>query len=601
MDRTSPHRPSAPGVRPAMSGRGGVRLGIALATLCINIWILAHFHDQFWWPPDEGNYAHVAERVLDGEVLHADVQDIHPGYVNFANAGALALFGRELVSMRYPLVALGIVQCAIVFALLLPIGPLAAAGGATTITALGFVQFLDPTAHWYALFLVILLAGVLHGAPPTARWRLDAIGAIVMTAVLFRQLSGVFIAMGVLTVLLLEPAPAEDAATHGRQRGSPLLARTLVGVMLAGLVGYLIRSTEEVGWLVFGIWPVLLLAWTGWTTRLSNAAVFRTVTRLARGGAVAALPLVTYHLVHGSLGAWYQDTIVTATQFPRMPFFDAMNYGNHVADALASAATDGLRGAVNGVFWAALTLVAAVVGALVLIRIARPAPGPTVPPPPALAVLAVFYAVVSVHYQIPIYLTYTAGLSLVALILIARGSRPVVVAAIALAGVGLYYHAGQPLSRGLAGTAAGERTALVEDDRLSRLGLRIEPADAELYHSVISLIEREVSPDARIFAVPSNAELYFLANRRNAFRFFNTALGVRSEADLAHVIGVLQEDPPVLVFYNRADKYNTPGSRAIMEHVAATYDVLPSIGPFEVYRRATAPVAAATTAQSSSK
>ena len=35
-----------------------------------------------------------------------------------------------------------------------------------------------------------------------------------------------------------------------------------------------------------------------------------------------------------------------------------------------------------------------------------------------------------------------------------------------------------------------------------------------------------------IFAVPSNAELYFLTQRRNPFRFYNTALGVRTDADL---------------------------------------------------------------------
>ena len=79
------------------------------------------------------------------------------------------------------------------------------------------------------------------------------------------------------------------------------------------------------------------------------------------------------------------------------------------------------------------------------------------------------------------------------------------------------------------------------------------------------MIRREVPADASIFAVPSNAELYFLAERRNAFRFYNTALGVRTDADLARVEQTLRDDPPRLVTFNRDDKYNTSRSIQIME------------------------------------
>ena len=55
--------------------------------------ILFHFHDRSWWPPDEGAYAHVAERILAGEVLNLTIQDIHAGYINFAKPLAFAKFG----------------------------------------------------------------------------------------------------------------------------------------------------------------------------------------------------------------------------------------------------------------------------------------------------------------------------------------------------------------------------------------------------------------------------------------------------------------------------------------------------------------------------
>ena len=89
--------------------------------------------------------------------------------------------------------------------------------------------------------------------------------------------------------------------------------------------------------------------------------------------------------------------------------------------------------------------------------------------------------------------------------------------------------------------------------------------------------------DASILAVPSNAELYFLAERRNAFRFYNTALGVRTDADLAHVEQTLRENPPRLVTFNRDDKYNTSRSIQIMEIVRHRYVLLGRFDPFDVY------------------
>jgi len=581
---------------------------IALVVVGLNAWLLAHFHDRFWWPPDEGNYAHVAERILDGEVLHAQIQDIHPGYVNFANAGALALFGRRLTSMRYPLALLGIVQSLLLFLVLRPAGPAAAGVGATAITALGFLQFLDPTAHWYCLFLVVLLAAVLHIAPRTARWRLDAIGAIVMTIVLFRQLSGVLVAMGALTWLLLEPGDdgdtRPDVATRPTSRASrPWVARATIAIMLVGLGGYLARSTDAVGWLLFGIWPVLVLLQAVRLTETPNGRVLRMLPALARGGIVAALPLVAYHLANGSLGAWYHDALETALGFPRMPFFDAISYADLLAEAWRSLATGEPAPLLNGAYWLVLPFVAAVVGVRMLMRLGDDRGPREAGAPPALPILAVFYGVVSVHYQIPIYLAYTVGLSLAALICLTRGSRAATAATAALAAIAVVYHAGQPLSRGVTGATRGERVALVESDAVPRIGVRIEPSDVQLYETLLGLIERDVPPSGSILAIPSRAELYFLSGRRNPFWFYNSALGVTTERELEAVLAGLERDPPGLVFYDRRDKYNTPASRAIMERVAATYEPLPGVGPFEIYRHPGLgdPVAAREAAPSSSR
>src|SRR5262249_50305226 len=150
--------------------------------------IIVTYFGTFWWPPDEGAYAYVAQRILRGDVLNRDIQDIHAGYVNFANAAALWLFGEDLLSLRYPLAAMAWLQAALAFVLFRNQGALTAAIAALALTALSTVQFLNPTAHWYALFLAVATIVVLSEMPRGARGRIELVGFLVMTAFLFRQL-----------------------------------------------------------------------------------------------------------------------------------------------------------------------------------------------------------------------------------------------------------------------------------------------------------------------------------------------------------------------------------------------------------------------------
>ena len=150
---------------------------------------------------------------------------------------------------------------------------------------------------------------------------------------------------------------------------------------------------------------------------------------------------------------------------------------------------------------------------------------------------------------------------------------------------GVYLHAGQPASRGISGTLRGDRRPSTWASTLPHNSLRIDPEEGRRYEALVELIRREVPAGEAIFAVPSNAELYFMAERRNPFRFYNTALGVRSDEDLALVERTLRDDPPRLVTFNRDDKYNTPRSLRIMEMVRTRYALIGGIDSFEVYVR----------------
>ena len=538
--------------------------------------ILYHFHDRFWWPPDEGYYAHVADRILAGEILNRDVQDIHPGYVDLANAAALWAFGHELLSLRYPLVAMALVGSCLIFLILLPRGGLLALAGSIAFSSLSLVQFLNPTAHWYGLFIFMLIVAALTWLPPSFRFRPEILGFLVVLLALFRQLSGALVAIGVLAWLL-----AEDRGSAGSDGRA---GRALILVMVAGLGGYLFAKADLVAFVMFGAWPVLALAWVWRATRIDARELLGLGAGMARGGAGAIAPLLVYHLAHGSLGAWFHDTVPAAIGLTDLEFMSAPSYAALPVLGLRGVlALETLTEVVNGVFWLLLPLLPVLLGILALRALQTQAATPH-----PLPFMALFYGLVSVHYQIPIYLFYTVGVTLAGVLWFAgtwTGRARVLAAVVAtmLSIVALHYQAAQSLARGIAGTVEGRRVELSPEPWGSRVGLHVEEGEAALYDHLIATVEAQVAPDEPILALPFNPELYFLTGRRNPFRFANSALALRGEGELAAALATLEREPPRIVFYRPGDKYETAAARVLIAHVRRHYELLESRGGFQIY------------------
>jgi hypothetical protein len=93
-----------------------------------------------------------------------------------------------------------------------------------------------------------------------------------------------------------------------------------------------------------------------------------------------------------------------------------------------------------------------------------------------------------------------------------------------------------------------------------------------------------VPPQVPIAAFPSDAELYFLSNRPNPFRFCSSAIGLRTREDLEEAIAIIQREAPPLITFRPEDKCSTDATRAIMDRVRAQYDLAATIGGVEVYR-----------------
>ena len=341
-----------------MAKRAPAVIVAMLATCCL----LYAFHDRFWYPPDEGNYAHVAQRLLQGETLNLQVQDVHPGYISFVNAAALRVFGTDLVSLRYPLVLAGLLQAAVLFSLFSARGALA--GGGRQHCADSAQR--DPVPQPYG---TLVLPGAHGVAGCRARQqsrahnnqlrRLLAVGLLIGTIILFRQLTGFLAGVGALAFLLWE---AGERGAHGR---AALLGRALAATMAVALAVYLALATDISGLVLFGVWPLALLARLASRPQASNREVTRIAGTVVAGMTLAALPLAAYHLWHGSVQAWADDVGPAAVALTRLDFFERSNFAALIYHAARQMVTSpSVPAVLNGFYWVTLPLLAAVNGFL---------------------------------------------------------------------------------------------------------------------------------------------------------------------------------------------------------------------------------------------
>jgi hypothetical protein len=566
------------------SSRTSLReLWFPLVAVCAtNAALLWFFHNRYWYPTDDGFYAHIAERLLSGEVLNRDVQDIHPGYVHVLHVIAFRLFGMDLVSLRYPMIAAAFVEAVVVFIMLRARGVLLAVGGSLAVTALGIVQFMSPNPSWYCAALAVLLAWWLTAAP-AGRARLVGAGVILGTLTLFRHLTGIWVAMGVIAFVLIE------RSTNGRGR-QLVLMRLQIAIMLVALVGYLYWNpdTEPGGLMFMGAWPVAVFGWMLFNTRTRNADAAAAIGQLLAGTIIAAAPLILYYVWNRSVHVLLHDLIVVASAETELDFYGRGWFGLlPLAGFYQAVSSFDIVRTVNGLYWTVLPLISAVNGLLLLRALRKRVDVRML----ALPLVAVFYAVVALQYEGPLYLYYIVGLSLTSVLwllpITASVGRIAAATVAGLSTVALIFHAGQSRERTPAQILRGERVTQfgeLTDCGVPRCSLTISATDAGVYQTLVGMIRTETRPNESILAIPNDAELYFLSERRNPTPFYNAAHGTTTEEQRQNVFRVLSEMPPRLVTFRPDDKYNNEATAEIMRRVRADYRLLGKEHALEVYR-----------------
>ena len=552
---------------------------VFFVTLTFNAVVLTYFHNRFWWPPDEGVYAHIADRVAHGEVLNYDVEEIHTGYLNLFHSVVFRVFGTRLVSLRYPLAVVSLIESCLIFLILARRGLWPAALGAIGATSVGVIQYLNPTPNWYCLFLATLIVFCLSSISPDRKWRLELVGFLTGLIFLLRQITGVFVAMAVLTYFLTE--------RRDESRGSEtLLSKNLFGVMLLGAMTYLVTSTDLGGLLLFGICPLAILALAFVYSTTSNRRTLQVVIRMGLGCVAAAVPILAYHVVHRSLWTFYEDTVLRALAVSEFSYLKFHHYWEQQLFAIQNVREFGsVHTVINGVYWIILPLLALIVGIVTVRAFHRERTWSGIG---SLPLIAVFYAQVALLQQIPIYLYYSLPLTFAALIwMFAKSDLKRVVAltlfTVFVTFVSIRYQAAQPVGRTLGGIIRGDRIELVPATTLPRTGLWIDPESLRIYTEVVNTIQEQTQSRDTIFVIANNPEFYFLSERKNPFRFWNTAIGVRDENEAAQVMNVLKNQPPKIIVIDPNDRNNTSYSNAMIAYVRGTYRLLKTVGQFEIY------------------
>jgi hypothetical protein len=198
---------------------------------------------------------------------------------------------------------------------------------------------------------------------------------------------------------------------------------------------------------------------------------------------------------------------------------------------------------------------------------------------------------VSTYYAGPLYLYYSLGIVYAAVLFtttrVTTRTIGAVAATVALSAVAIAFHAGQTRHRTPREILEGRIVSNIwTDDRrgpMPRATLRLEAPDLDTYGSLVELIRRETAEGETILALPNDAELYFLAERRNPVRFYNSAMIQRDE-DADALRRLIDESPPRLVLFRPGDKYMTALVEDVMARVKARARLLTVIGGLEVYR-----------------
>lgn len=300
-------------------------LSAALAT-----WLLL---EHGWSAFDDGVYAWVARRLLDDAVPYADVVLQRPVYVIYLDAWLFAAFGEDIVVLRYPLPLLAAVMVASLTGLARGGGTAMQAVTALAATSFGIVQFITPSANWFATTLACAAAWSFCSGqnPCTAsrmRWWLFS-GMLIGACAGFRQVNGALLLAGLVLLHLTSNRSHQSAAPGG---GITFAGMALIALCVVAIPAVMSNSMST--WYL--TLPAIALAAMAIPNLLGNYRHGHgalDLWPLLAGCGAGFMPAMIIPAAQGNLWGFFDNVVLKASAFAQYSSFRGSEFTTLLVDA----------------------------------------------------------------------------------------------------------------------------------------------------------------------------------------------------------------------------------------------------------------------------
>ena len=535
---------------------------ISLALLGISATLAFYFYNSSMYGPDDGYYAYIAEEINNGKLHGRDIVGFHPGYVHHLNAAIFKIFDSSFLSLRFPLILSSLIQTLLVFLMFRKRDVLLGVLGGLAVGCMSFILFPNPATNWYCGLFLIGAIYLINNFNINSYKTVFAIGLLIGFSFLFRHLSGIFIASGVMITLLSLLIYEAERNDYSTQKNDLIFSRIIILLLAAPLAAYLAyftRSPNAFTIFSISIWP---LAYATFLLTKSTAAPWQSVSKTILfallGCFVAALPLLIHQGLNGNIIGWAQSLLQQSVSIPNTDIENPPQYFWLLRYPITFFQQDpNIHSFINLVLFAILPCLALLCGLFLVFNT-----GMNKRPDPFL-IIGCFYAYAALYLEIPSYLFYTLIFSVLGCLSfiwsLNNNTYKIAAAAVTLFLCASlpYYHAGQSVKRTFAQFVTGKTTRdnFVMSEH-PKIKLNIDQETEEFYKTILQVINDNSDADDTIFAYPFNPELYYLSGRENVINAPST-LHVNTDEEFQRLLGIIQNEKPALIIHSYKDKYNS--------------------------------------------
>ena len=599
---------------------------IALWVLCAGY--LAPRLSRGWVPHDEGTIGVSAERVMAGELPHRDFDDTYTGGLNYINAAAFSLFGKNLVAPRILLLAAFLLMLpAFYYAATRFVSPLPAAGMTLLAVVWSLPNYIAALPSWYNLIFAVLGTAAMLRYLESERTRWLVVAGVCGGLSFLIKLVGIYYVAAVLLAL----AYREQQSARAAEPGGSGTRRWVYPVAVAGGLVLFVLALVALIWPSRSLLAVfhfvvpsaavaiiigdgeLRLAGHGRPASQRFAALARLCVPFLAGVLLPVIVFLIPYLISDSLGDLVRGVFITPSRrlasasWPLAPgsmlglaaLLAALGLslvrmppqGRWIcAGALAAglAVILELTGWVPRYYrtvWGAVRPLIPVIvlgGALLLTK--SLAGLPALRRERLVLVLAVtaLCSLIQYPFGVAIYFCYVIPLLALAVTAVVSELSPrsrLVSAALVLFLIGfgvLRLNPGFIYGLGYQSHVDPQTERLA----LARAGILVTAGDKAMYERLVTTLRQRAGGDY-IYVAPDAPEVYFLSGLRNPTRtlydFFDEPEG-RTE----RVLRALEEHDVRVVALNRGPQFSEPVSGALREALERRYPAADTIWRFEV-------------------